>query len=285
MDWFRWWHGTLTDPKFKSIARKSGQPFTVVITMWVALLEYASNVTHGDARVTRGDVTNFACDDYDVLLEVEDGVCSKILEAFAAKGMIVDNSVTQWDRRQSKRDDSSAERTRAYRERKNNETFELIGDADVTLGDDEERDVTPRGDEIREESNSSTDVEVALGDAEARSKNRIPNCPHQKLIELYAEHLPMLPYPVSWEGERQGAMRARWRWVLTAKKRDGSRHATDEASAVAWFARFFTYAAKSDFLTGRNGKWENCDLGWLVKAENFVKVLQGNYENGKNERP
>lgn len=130
-----------------------------------------------------------------------------------------------------------------------------------------------------DDGNTSTDVEVAIGDADSRSKSSIPDCPHQQLIDLYAQHLPELPYPRIWEGERQKSMRARWRWVLTAKQKNGQQYATDEASAVAWFDRFFAYVAKSDFLSGRNGKWGGCDLGWLVKAENFAKVVQGNYEN------
>jgi hypothetical protein len=126
---------------------------------------------------------------------------------------------------------------------------------------------------------SSPNGEDATGDAGSPSGEQIPDCPHKTLIDLYAKHLPELPYPRIWEGQRANSMRSRWRWVLTAKKQDGSRYATDEASAVAWFDKFFAYAAKSDFLTGRSGKWANCDLGWLVKAENFAKVLQGNYEN------
>ncbi len=133
--------------------------------------------------------------------------------------------------------------------------------------------------EIEENLNTSTDVEVAIGDAESQSGSQIPDCPHQKLIDLYAKHMPELPYPKIWEGQRKNAMRTRWRWVLTAKQKNGQQYATDEASAVAWFDRFFAYAAKSDFLTGRNGKWGGCDLGWLVKADNFAKVVQGNYEN------
>jgi len=127
---------------------------------------------------------------------------------------------------------------------------------------------------------TSPDGEVAIGDAGSPSSNqKIPNCPHQVLIDLYAKHLPTLPYPRVWEGQRQEALRARWRWVLTAKRKDGSQYATDEASAVAWFDRFFEYIAESDFLSGRNGKWTSCELGWIVKAENFAKVIQGNYEN------
>jgi hypothetical protein len=127
--------------------------------------------------------------------------------------------------------------------------------------------------------NTSPNGDVVIGDADSELPNDLPNCPHQKLIALYAQHLPTLPYPRVWEGERAKAMRTRWKWVLTATKRDGSRYATDEATAIDFFERFFRYAAESDFLTGRNGKWTSCDLGWLMKSENFNKVLQGNYEN------
>lgn len=139
------------------------------------------------------------------------------------------------------------------------------------------------GEGMGEEPNTSTDVEVAIGDAESPSAKHLPNCPHQQLIELYAKHLPELPYPRIWEGERQNAMRARWRWVLTAKQKNGQQYATDEASAIAWFDRFFSYVAKSDFLTGRNEKWTGCDLGWLVGSKNFAKVVQGNYENKESK--
>ncbi len=33
----------------------------------------------------------------------------------------------------------------------------------------------------------------------------------------------------------------------------------------------------SEFLSGRNGKWDHCSIDWVLKKENFVKVLEGNY--------
>lgn len=113
------------------------------------------------------------------------------------------------------------------------------------------------------------------------AKPSIPSCPHLKLIELYGKHLPTLPQPKPelWDGKNAAAMRARWRWLLTATKRSGARYATNEAEGLDWFDRFFGYVAKSDFLTGRNGRWMNCDLGWLMNQTNFAKVVQGNYEN------
>jgi len=42
MDWFRWHHGSVTDPKFQLIARKSGCSVAEVIGFWAMLLESAS---------------------------------------------------------------------------------------------------------------------------------------------------------------------------------------------------------------------------------------------------
>lgn len=110
-------------------------------------------------------------------------------------------------------------------------------------------------------------------------KAEIPDCPHQQIIELYAKHLPILPQPRIWDSKRADNLRARWRWVLTAKKSNGKSYAHDLQSALDFFDRFFGYVASSDFLTGRDDKWLGCDLAWLVKAENFAKVIEGKYEN------
>lgn len=112
-----------------------------------------------------------------------------------------------------------------------------------------------------------------------------PDCPHEEIIDLFAKTLPSLAQPRKslWrQGKNAPAMKARWRWVMTAKhesgKRAGERIAASRDDAVAWFERFFLYVAKSDFLTGKTTNWA-CDLGWLVNQANFEKVLTGVYEN------
>lgn len=62
--------------------------------------------------------------------------------------------------------------------------------------------------------------------------------------------------------------------------RKGQRMATTPQDGIDWFDRFFSYVAKSDWLT--KGSW-SCDLGWLMVAKNFEKVIQGNYENKAEE--
>lgn len=113
------------------------------------------------------------------------------------------------------------------------------------------------------------------------SAAKLPPCPHQEIIGLYAQHLPMLPQPKPglWTGQRAKHLSARWKWLLTTEKKPGELYAKDAAEALHFFARMFAYVAKSDFLTGRTGKFTGCDLGWLSNEENFAKVLQGNYEN------
>lgn len=128
-------------------------------------------------------------------------------------------------------------------------------------------------------SSSPSGNEEAEASLSPGKPDTIPHCPHGELLDLFAEHLPMLPQPKPelWTGARAAALKARWRWVLTAKKRDGSRYATSREEALRWFGRFFAYVAESDFLTGRDGKWTSCDLAWLCNEANFAKVLQGNY--------
>lgn len=115
----------------------------------------------------------------------------------------------------------------------------------------------------------------------ALSAARLPACQHQEVIALYARHLPMLPQPKPglWGGQRAKHLAARWKWLLTTEKRGGERYANNAEEALAFFDRMFAYVAKSDFLTGRSGRFTGCDLGWLVNEENFAKVVQGNYEN------
>jgi hypothetical protein len=112
---------------------------------------------------------------------------------------------------------------------------------------------------------------------------KLPACPHRKVIDLFAQHLPELPQPKPelWDGQRAKDLSARWKWLLTKSRQNGERYATNEAEALDWFGRFFGFVAQSDFLTGRSGGWTGCDLGWLVKADNFAKVVSGNYENKK----
>lgn len=114
----------------------------------------------------------------------------------------------------------------------------------------------------------------------------VPPCPQRRLLALYREKCPELTQhrAETWD-DSQGArdLAQRWRWVLTATREDGSRYATDTASAMAWWGRFFDTVSASDFLCGRATNFR-ADLTWLAKRANFDKVLNGNYVNKPGPR-
>ncbi len=43
--------------------------------------------------------------------------------------------------------------------------------------------------------------------------------------------------------------------------------------------RLFQMAQDSDFLSGRNGRWNGCSFDWLINKTNALKVLEGTYAN------
>jgi hypothetical protein len=108
------------------------------------------------------------------------------------------------------------------------------------------------------------------------------------LVDAYESALPDLPgvtRSLFRDGVSGAATAKRWAWVLTATHEKGSkkgqRLAVTQQDGIDWFTRFFVYAAGSDFLTGANGKFSGCSLGWLVTKANFEKVLAGNYHMEK----
>lgn len=112
MNWFRWYHGTISDPKIALISKKSKQNRSTVIAVWAALLEHASEADD------RGNVAGFDAESIAVALDIEDEDLSSILAAMMAKGLIQDQRIASWSKRQPQREDGAAERAKAWRERK-----------------------------------------------------------------------------------------------------------------------------------------------------------------------
>jgi hypothetical protein len=76
-----------------------------------------------------------------------------------------------------------------------------------------------------------------------------------------------LPRVRTWTKKREQYLNARWR---EDPKRQN----------LEWWEKFFAYVNQSDLLTGRlDGRDWQANLEWLLKESNFVKVIEGNYEN------
>ncbi|MEN7529316.1 YdaU family protein [Cupriavidus sp. DL-D2] len=123
-----------------------------------------------------------------------------------------------------------------------------------------------------EEPITTTDVvvvdSVADDPSSPTAKPAKPDCPHQAIVALYHELLPMCPGIRDWTPARAQALRARWN--EDPKRQD-----------LGYWRKFFGYVAESDFLTGRSNsvgrKPFHASLDWIVKAENFTKIREGRY--------
>ncbi|MED7345238.1 DnaT-like ssDNA-binding domain-containing protein [Escherichia coli O157] len=123
--WLRLWHDMPNDPKWRTIARVSGQPIATVMAVYIHLLVSASrNVTtcHGVSLRGHIDVTT---EDLASALDVTEDVIDSILHAM--QGRVLDGDlISGWEKRQVLKEDngnvsqtakSPAERKRAQRER------------------------------------------------------------------------------------------------------------------------------------------------------------------------
>lgn len=145
--WFRWHEGTTKDPKFGTVASRTGQSIAIVLAVWATLLEHASEQSEG----SRGDIAGYDCEDIDELLRIEPGTTAAIFKAFENKGMIEDGRIARWSKRQTKKEDEgAAQRKRDQREREKAEQEMQSQDAtpchesnnDVTDGHAMSRDIT-----------------------------------------------------------------------------------------------------------------------------------------------
>ncbi|MFC3227355.1 hypothetical protein ACFOGJ_08950 [Marinibaculum pumilum] len=168
-DWFRSHHGAPTDPKWQMIARRAGVRPGDVAAVWWALMDFASQ--HED----RGSIDGFDPEELAAAYGYEEDEVAKILAALEGKGLIADGRLTAWDKRQTKRDDDSAERVRAHRERKRqaaqkgNGTVpddtsegsdETDGNADATAGNERVTRCNAPDREVEEEEDKDSPGEV-----------------------------------------------------------------------------------------------------------------------------
>ena len=106
--WLRLWRDMPADPKFRTIAKKSGRPVSDVISIFVTMMVAADDA---------GRIDSWRADDcaagldlaVDHVEAVESAMQGKVLDGRALSG---------WEKRQPKREDGSAERAREWRERK-----------------------------------------------------------------------------------------------------------------------------------------------------------------------
>jgi hypothetical protein len=144
------WHDMPTDPKWRTVAKVSGQRIGDVMAVYLHLLVCASNATE------RGRTQSFSCEDVASALDIDTEQVALIVDAM--QGRVLDGDmVAGWEKRQAAREDGSAERAKAWREAK-----KAGVNADRTQANAAERNQTPDKDKSREEEKTIAPNAVAF---------------------------------------------------------------------------------------------------------------------------
>ena len=243
MSWVRLWHDMPTDPKWRVIARKSGQPIPCVLSVFSMML-----INAGQNNGERGVLLNFDSEDVAAALDMLTEDVDAILDAMQGK-VLEGRKLSGWEKRQPKREDNTAaDRKAAWKERqklKRNAT-ERIGthgnapDTDADADSDSE-DLEPKG-----------------------------SCATQVAPKLKPEH-----FVESWNSKaaRYGLPTVR---DLTPERRV-KLNARIAGYSLDDFRAVLAAIDRSPFLQGERG-WKGCTFDWITKKANFQKVLEGNYD-------
>jgi predicted phage replisome organizer len=122
---------------------------------------------------------------------------------------------------------------------------------DIELDIDKERDI--------EEDKSSS----------RQKSDEVMRIPFEKLVDLYHSICTSLPRIRKLTSKRKSYVKARWK----------------ENPDMQFWTEFFQRVENSDFLSGRLEPKGNrdrpfkADLEWITKEENYIKILEGKYDN------
>lgn len=116
-------------------------------------------------------------------------------------------------------------------------------------------------DDAKEQANDSLNK-----DKISKGKLSKENIDYQQIADLYNETCVSFPRLIRLSDSRKKAIRARLK-----------QYNADD------FQRMFELAESSDFLKGKNDRNWSATFDWMVKDANMAKILDGNYNNKKEE--
>ena len=158
MAWFRWHHGSVNDPKFALIAKRSETNLAAVMGVWIFMLEAASQSDD------RGHIGEIDFESVDLMLGLDDGLSKTIHDQMISRNLLTDDGhIASWEKRQPKRerDDAapSTERVRKHRakvkvETNTNDEDGVTDDAKPSNASNSQE--TPREEESRGEESIPT---------------------------------------------------------------------------------------------------------------------------------
>jgi len=247
-----------------------------LLTLWIFLLVLAGKTNDGGLIYFKPNVP-YSIQMLSLIANIPQSTVELGLKTMQDFEMIEIDSegiiVLNWEKHQNTKGlekirEQTKFRTRRYRER----LKELSDGRNI-----------PNNSSNNEQCDASRDVTVTHLDIELdidkdiRSSSRqqvdsISRVPFQKIVDLYHSICCSLPRIKGLSESRKAQLRARWK----------------EYPNFEFWESFFQRVELSDFLAGRvtptNGRKPFiANLQWITKQENFLKILEGNYDNRKGE--
>ena len=266
--WFRWYAGTVEDGKFRYVTRNARVTLPTVIALWVALLEDASHDDH------RGVVTRNE-DFFAAILDLEDGVAERILQAMQDVGMVSVGhgaiTITNWNERQFESDSSdgtNAERQRRFREKKKPKSPK----EDVTS-------VTPLRNGTVTAQNTDTDTDTDTEEVTplppvgaVKVEKSLPKFGRLEALEAFNAYNAIALRCALPQAAKLTPDRAR---RIIARLKD---------YGLGGWHKALSNIESSKFLTGGTEVGFRADLDFICQAKSFGKLHDGGYGNGRHSQ-
>lgn len=115
------------------------------------------------------------------------------------------------------------------------------------------------------DKNTLVDTGVSTDSLDDSNTDKPPSCPHAEIIAAYHEILPELDSVVVslWKPNTK-----RYKW-LQARWRESDKH-----QSIKFWRAYFSALRKHPFYLGENNRGWKANLEWVVKQENFIKLIE-----------
>ena len=144
---------------------------------------------------------------------------------------------------------------------------------------EQEQDIYKKSTDVDFSSASSKPPLSLDGDSQEKEQKpkRAPSVPMQKLVDLYNEKLgSQLGFCRQLNSKREANLRQRWKDVSLAIGSD------DAKDILEGFGAFYEKVGRSNFLMGRKTDFK-ATFDWIHASSNYLKIYEGNYENGRHK--
>lgn len=106
-------------------------------------------------------------------------------------------------------------------------------------------------------------VELVPESPKTKGGKKEDSCPYEEIKEMFNEICISLPKLRQMGKTRKVNVAARW---------------SEYGENIEIFREVFVNMERSDFLTGRSSEW-SASFDWAMLPSNFIKILEGNYQN------